>query len=226
MSHINDIIEFNYENFSNRKERYDFLLKNFGEVVNSSSTILDVGCDDNYLKKIIGSKVFGIDIDGSPDKKVDLEKESLRFLDSNSKELVICLEVLEHLDNLHEVIDDLFRVSSKYVLISLPNVATFNRLWYIFWKKRVSKYYGLPLEKPRDRHKWFFTYDQVVNFMDAYTKKNNHKIERLMFHNNLNEYYNNKLTHKIKIFTLYRLSKFFNWKMFVEDIFVLVKKND
>ena len=29
---------------------------------------------------------------------------------------------------------------------------------------KFSKYYGLPLEKPKDRHRWFFSYDEAIEF--------------------------------------------------------------
>ena len=90
-----------YRAFTGRSDRYDFLRERYQDEFAQANKILDVGCDDNYLKQYFAEKVFGIDIGGNPDRLVDLEKESLRFLSDNSFDLTICTEVLEHIDNLH-----------------------------------------------------------------------------------------------------------------------------
>jgi ubiquinone/menaquinone biosynthesis C-methylase UbiE len=41
--------------------------------------------------------------------------------DDNSFDCLLLLEVLEHLNNYEKALDELFRVSTKYVIISVPN---------------------------------------------------------------------------------------------------------
>jgi SAM-dependent methyltransferase len=90
--------------------------------------ILDVGADECYLRQYLDNPAsyLGIGLGGNPDQKVDLERESIPFPD-NSFGCVLCLDVLEHLDNIHKVFDELCRVSRRYVVISLPNP------WASFW---------------------------------------------------------------------------------------------
>jgi len=120
---------------------------------------LDVGCDNNILKQnLLSKKVVGIDLGGKPDFIVNLDKEKLIGFADNSFDLVVCTEVLEHLDDFHVMVDELFRVSDRYVLISLPNcMDIFTKYNFVFHNK-IGKYYGLPLEKTNDRHKWFFSW--------------------------------------------------------------------
>lgn len=157
--------------FTSREERAKFVSVMFKNFINES--ILDVGCSEKALKKCISPdiKYVGIDISGDPDFKVDLEKDRLSMFDNNSFHTVVCTEVLEHLDNLYEVFDELCRVSKKYIIISLPN----NWLDFKFRlikNSGTTKFYGLPLEKPVDRHKWFFNYEEALNFINRRGEKN------------------------------------------------------
>ena len=34
---------------------------------------------------------------------------------------VVCTDVLEHVNNLHEVFEELIRITKRYVIISVPN---------------------------------------------------------------------------------------------------------
>ncbi|MHC5114520.1 MAG: hypothetical protein ACYTGP_08855, partial [Planctomycetota bacterium] len=64
------------------------------------------------------------------------------------------------------IFDEVVRVSDKYVVISLPNC------WRTL-RRRINRgrgkpqYYGLPAERPPDRHKWFFNVDDVLGFMET-----------------------------------------------------------
>jgi 2-polyprenyl-3-methyl-5-hydroxy-6-metoxy-1,4-benzoquinol methylase len=165
----------------NRADRYEFLKRHFEKEIKEATSILDVGCDDNFLKQIYGDKVFGIDIGGKPDQVVDLEKESLRFLADKSYDLSICTEVLEHIDNLHEVFRDIQRVTNRYMIISIPNSISYHRLNKIYKTHRTGKFYGLPLEKPVDRHKWYFSYREIVDFFAGHEKAGTYTIERVIY---------------------------------------------
>lgn len=163
-------------NYSNRKEKAKFssiIFKNF-----LKESILDVGCSKKYLKEYILPEVkyIGIDILGNPDFKINLEKDKLNIFDNNSFKTVFCSGVLEHLDNLHEVFDDICRVSKKYIIISLPN-NWLNFKFRLIKGKGKTKFYGLPLEKPLDRHKWFFNYNDILNFIRKRSKRNNFRIK-------------------------------------------------
>jgi hypothetical protein len=56
------------------------------------------------------------------------------------------------------------------VIISLPNNWT-SIFEYILTGKANLHYYGLPLEKPIDRHKWFFNYEDANDFIYGMAKK-------------------------------------------------------
>ena len=118
-----------------------------------------------------------IDITGDPDLKLNLEKDLPLPFEDNFFDTVIATDVLEHLDNLHEVFDEMVRVCKGHIIISLPNPVCDS---LAYWRSKVykdnsinrkkyygkyMKFYGLPFERPFDRHKWFFNYEEVLEFM-------------------------------------------------------------
>jgi SAM-dependent methyltransferase len=135
--------------------------------------ILDVGCGKNYdfLKHLFGKKYFGLDL--APYKKKNFINHNINskklLFKNNSVPNVICTDVLEHVDNPHLLLKELFRISSGTVIVSLPNN------WPTFYldliigqeiKKKVG--YGLFKEpQPKGlRHQFFFNFEHACNFLE------------------------------------------------------------
>lgn len=131
----------NYKKHTSKNPIQRLLLWNFFRTLlgliseEKVESILDVGCGEgftlNRLKKHgIGKRLEGIEHSiGAielgkkvyPDIKIkqgDIYK--LPYQD-NSFDLVLCTEVLEHLDNPSKALKELIRVSNKYLVISVPN---------------------------------------------------------------------------------------------------------
>jgi SAM-dependent methyltransferase len=153
--------------FTDRKAKARYVWLKYQTIL--CGKILDVGADECHLKNYlpVPTNYWGIGLGGHPDQRVDLEKESIPFA-QNSFDCVLCLDVLEHLENIHAVFDELCRVTRRYVILSLPNP------WSDFFQMlRVGdyqpghpmKFYGLPPEPPPDRHKWFFSYEEALRFI-------------------------------------------------------------
>lgn len=170
--------EKNYSFFADREGRARFIADTFNDEISTSEKILDVGSDYNSLKKLVGAKVLGVDLYGEPDIKVDFEKEKLTRFKDGEFDMVVCTEVLEHLENLHEMVDELIRVSDRYILISLPNCISLFAKWNLLFHSKIGKYYGLPFEKPEDRHRWLFTYQDIDRFFRHHADKKGYVIKR------------------------------------------------
>lgn len=181
--------------------------------------MLDIGCDDRYLKSLLppDRKYLGIDIAGSPDVKIDLEKNQIP---SKEKEFdtVICLDVLEHLDNLYEVFGSLVKASRKNIIISLPNC--WGGFKSSFLKTKSPKFYGLPENKPTDRHKWFFNTDDAVNFFEKMANRYNLKIDQLTLLTHESSFEAKLIALILKIFP-----KRFYYNFFVNSVWVVFTKN-
>jgi hypothetical protein len=153
--------------------------------------ILDVGADECYLKQWLpaGATYWGIGLGGHPDQQVDLEKEGIPSGD-NSFDCVLCLDVLEHVENIHWVFDELCRVTRRYVIVSLPNA--YAHLYYMLCHRdyqpgQAMKFYGLPTDKPEDRHKWFFSSSEAVEFLKHRAAKSGMRIVQLDYEELSNE---------------------------------------
>ena len=156
-------IRVEYISFETRAARTTYLAERFSRYLVGRT--LDVGCDEAHLKELLPDIEYtGVDIAGNPDIRLDLEKvEWLPFLDS-SYDCVICVDVLEHLDNLHRIFGELIRVAKKNLIISLPNCWSVARRPLERGKGSFA-HYGLPQDLPSDRHKWFFSLSQAREFV-------------------------------------------------------------
>ena len=165
--------------YTNRQTKARYIYLKYQPIL--IENILDVGADQCYLKEYLDDNAEYVGIGLHSDKldlKIDLEKQPLPYED-NSFDVVLCTDVLEHLDNIYKVFDELCRVSKKYVIISLPNPHS------VFWsylkhgdynEYQHLKFYGLPSEKPEDRHKWFFSAEEAERFIQYRAKKNKMEI--------------------------------------------------
>lgn len=110
------------------------------------STVLDAGCGEGFTldklkKEKIGKTYKGIEFDpqavliaNTLYPKIEVKQGDIMKLPykSNSFDLVVCTEVLEHLENPKKAYRELLRVSKKYVLITVPNEP-------IFTLQRIAK---------------------------------------------------------------------------------------
>jgi len=154
--------------FNSRESKSKYVFDKYRSILDQS--VLDVGADAMYLKPLIlsnGAKYNGVGRGEGIDHDLDLEKTPFPF-ENDSFETVLCLDVLEHLESIHLVFDELCRISKKYVVVSLPN--PLSDIFSVIRKKDYSstqclKFYGLPVDPPEDRHRWFFTEKEARAFV-------------------------------------------------------------
>ena len=146
-------------------------------------SILDVGADRCYLKKHVSSpsSYYGVGRGGNCDQILDLETGVLPFKD-DSYDCVVCLEVLEHLEALHAVFDECCRVAKRHVIISLPNA--WSDIYLIlrgagYRPDLPLKFYGLPVQRPKDRHRWFFSLKEAKKFIRGRAELNGMQVLRM-----------------------------------------------
>lgn len=131
----------NYRKHTHRNPIQRLLLGNFFRnlanltAAKTVDSILDVGCGEGFTlnrlkEKGIGKKLEGIEYSEAaielghktyPD--ITIKQGNIYQLpyEDNSFDLVLCTEVLEHLDKPQVGLKELVRVSKKYLVISVPN---------------------------------------------------------------------------------------------------------
>lgn len=148
--------------YRGRKDKLQIAGELFREFLDGD--VLDVGCDLKELHTFVSGNYIGIDISGKPDIVVDLEN-GVPFKDQ-SFDCVVSFDTLEHLDDLHFVFDEMCRVSRRFVILGLTNIAEWrNRLSFLLFGRITGGKYGLPCKKPNDRHKWLFSLSDIVKFI-------------------------------------------------------------
>jgi len=125
--------------------------------------ILDIGCGSGFvIQRILQTFDSSIHIDGvdndqqSLDAARKLNPSASFFLSdiynlqiNNSYDLVMCLEVLEHLTDYHRALKEIKRVTRRYCLISVPHEPYF-RLGEFLRGKHLKRF-GDP---PGHLHHW------------------------------------------------------------------------
>lgn len=156
-------ITSNFQKHQHRNPIQRYLINNFYADFfkmlkrTNAEKILDVGCGEGVtLHKIqtmkLGKKLEGVDnfeeaitigskiFPGLTLKKADIY--TLPYQD-NSFDMVLCNEVLEHLERPHDALKELIRVSSKYLLLSVPNEPWF-RLANFIRGRHVTRFGNHP----------------------------------------------------------------------------------
>jgi len=111
-------------------------LSSFGE--ESVDEICEVGCAEGELLKVLSSvypqaSLSATDLSAEEIAKAEKncadfsvafsiqDAENLEKYADAEFDLVVCCEVLEHLSHPQKGLDELFRISRKYILLSVPN---------------------------------------------------------------------------------------------------------
>lgn len=198
-------------------QRYLLVKERWGHYVEED--IIDVGSRDKTVERIFSKRCTLLDKNNPQLHYFDWEKEQLPF-EERSFETVICLDTLEHINDIHLSFTDLSRITKNHLIISLPNC------WRKTWKKFLRGYgsgasYGLPPEKPKDRHKWFFNTEDVDNFLFYSAYKNKLKVIDVVYLAP-----KTRLWHKIVYPIVKKIAPTRFKNFFVETIFVLLERRN
>jgi SAM-dependent methyltransferase len=104
----------------------------FAAELAAGQSVLDVGCGSGEGLKVLASRAtyaLGIDLDERlrrPDVLVEIK--SIADMPAKSFDVVVCLDVIEHVEQDRAFVGELFRVARRAVFVTTPNYAmSFNR---------------------------------------------------------------------------------------------------
>tara|TARA_B100001029_G_C14974569_1_gene402263 strand:- start:385 stop:1011 length:627 start_codon:yes stop_codon:yes gene_type:complete len=158
-------------------DRNEYVAKKLG--ILNGATILDIGCRDMILKRYLKGnfKYKGLDfqISENLDNNNDLINHNLENglpKDLAGYDIINALDVLEHVENIHNLFKDLFNHSNNQIIIALPNIAYYRfRLNFLF-NGVLSKKYKFDKKKTDDRHRWIPNYQSIQEFVNENMDKN------------------------------------------------------
>ena len=106
--------------------RAEFVAKKLGNL--NGDKILDLGCRNMILKEYLKGNFDykGLDFISEKSKDTDFINHNLeQGLPENLETFdeIVALDVLEHIENIHDVYNELFSKVTKLVIIALPNIS-------------------------------------------------------------------------------------------------------
>lgn len=148
----------NFEKHTSKNPLKQFFFKRFEDDLISllapldPKKILDAGCGEGFtLSRFyelkIGKSLEGIDYSSDAIKigkqvhpHLNIKRGDIYSLvyKDNFFDLVTCMEVLEHLENPEKALKEVERVSSKYVLLTVPNEPWFTIFNYTRWGQDIG----------------------------------------------------------------------------------------
>lgn len=148
----------NFEKHTSKNPLKQFFFKRFEDDLASliaplnPKKILDAGCGEGFtLSRLfelkIGESLEGIDYSADAIRigkqvhpHLNIKRGDIYNLvyKDNSFDLVTCMEVLEHLENPEKALKEVERVSSKYVLLTVPNEPMFTLFNYTRWGQDIG----------------------------------------------------------------------------------------
>lgn len=128
--------------------------------------LLDLGARDERLKSHLpgGIEYRSVERNAPADHQWNLE-EPLPLAD-RSVDFIAALDVLEHLERMHDALFDLLRVARSAAVISLPNLSCLSLRWQFLRQGELGGKYTLPPDDIDDRHRWLTTFDQIVAWVE------------------------------------------------------------
>tara|TARA_B100000242_G_C42839592_1_gene389922 strand:- start:62 stop:676 length:615 start_codon:yes stop_codon:yes gene_type:complete len=200
-------------------DRNEFVARKLGKL--NKQIILDVGCRDQSFKKYLEGDFEYLGIDFDP------EIQNTEFINCNLENglpknlgkinIINALDVLEHVENIHELYKSFFEVADNKITIALPNMSYYGFRLRFFFMGTISGKYIFHSKKVIDRHRWFPTYYENIKFIEENTPKN-WKVKHFNF-------IFQRKRNFILYFLEFILSKMFPKVFAYENIFIIEKTN-
>ncbi len=159
----------------------------FASMLVEGQTVLDVGCGSGEGLKLLSrkaGKATGIDLDQRLEREdVEVEIKDISKISSKSFDAVVCIDVIEHVEDDTEFVKELVRVARKYLLVTTPNYAVSRNLH----PYHVREY------TPYEFERLFSQYGSVRIFGGNSTGAIRSEIRRRWLYFMINEFYSWKL---------------------------------
>lgn len=161
--------------------------------------IIDIGCGEGYLlykmqEKFLKAELYGLDLSqgritttkGHVPKSYLLRGDVLALpFPDNTFDVVVCSELLEHMNEYKKVVAELIRISKKHILITVPNEL---KLLQLMCPKCKTKHY-------LDGHVNFFSEQKLK---DIFAQRKDIAIKKTKKFHSIYTY--NRLTMKFPLF--------------------------
>ena len=186
--------------FSFLDKKIDFRIQKILELIGRNKTVLDLGCQDGSITKLIKQQnnlVYGIDISieairlakksGIKIYKLDLENKFPRYL-YNRFNIVFAGEIIEHIYDTDKFLENIREVLKEKgnLIITTPNVATFGRrLMLLFGQNPLLE---TRLGENNSGHIRYFTFKTLIKLLERHHFKITDKFSTVVNFDNQGRY--------------------------------------
>ncbi|MEY2476249.1 MAG: hypothetical protein QOG87_1564 [Actinomycetota bacterium] len=156
-------------------ELSDFIL------ANDVASLIDIGCRNGVLCTTIEQRAqgrpvpsyFGMDLGPHEEFHVSsvCDLSAGLPLPDGSVDMAVALDVIEHLDDFHGGLEELHRVSSRYIAVTLPNMAHGLMRTKFFFRGRIGGKYDLAYGYGKDRHRWLTVLPQTDRYLADFARE-------------------------------------------------------
>ena len=135
---------------------------------NAQGSLLDIGARDRRLATELNQlrlKYYSADLSEGYDYQLDLEQKL--DLPDGMFDYIVALDVLEHIEHIHQAFYELARITRRCLIIGLPNIAVLTQRWSFLMSGHLgTKKYDLLPEPQGDHHRWLTIYPQINTFIE------------------------------------------------------------
>jgi hypothetical protein len=129
-------------------------------------TLLDLGARDRVLRSYLHPDLNYQSADQCPGHDFQWNLEQPLDCADNAFDVVVALDVLEHLECIHQAFDEMLRIARSRVYVSLPNMACLSFRMHFLRHGRLAAKYALLPDHQGDRHRWLTSYLQMTTFVN------------------------------------------------------------
>lgn len=130
-------------------------------------SVLDVGCRDTVLKQHLPSDLLyhGNDLFQNATNSVTYVGDILHAdIPQNMYECVTALDILEHTDDPYSIFDKLSQISTRFLIINLPNCYDLKSIFKFVINGQLGGKYRFGVTNQLDRHRWLMNYGEIEQF--------------------------------------------------------------
>jgi SAM-dependent methyltransferase len=133
------------------------------------ASVLDVGCREALLSDLLPPSVayYGCDLVADRRGRVKYvgDFSSLEF--DRTFDIVVALDVLEHLESPSKAFDSLVSLASQRVIVSLPNCYDLKSRRRFAFRGQLGGKYVFEANEPVDRHRWLMNRREIISFFES-----------------------------------------------------------
>lgn len=148
-------------------------------VTGLSGTLVDVGARDRILLEYLKGdhlQYQSCDVAPGHDYQWDIEKPI--EMSDDAFDVVVALDVLEHVENFHAAFRELLRIARQKLFISLPNLTNLSFRLHFLRYGELSAKYSLLSEHQGDRHRWLTSYPQIAKAVNHLARSANCEVQQ------------------------------------------------